>query len=338
MSFHNTQSTNGIDPASVKPIVVTAAIIEKDGLVFAARRGPGKHLAGMWEFPGGKLENGEPPELCLQRELHEEFGIETRIGSLVGMNTHDYGSKLVELLAYRVEHLGGDFELRDHDELNWLDPKDLPKVDWAPADIPLVDQYLSTNQTQVYYSGESTNYCEESSQFDIAKDFERFLRYIPTKGHILDAGCGSGRDAKALVELGHDVTAFDYNANIAGWASSYTGLAVQVRSFFDVDESDAYDGIWASASLLHVPQPMLILALNRLACALKRGGVIYMSFKVGDSPTIDERGRSFTNLNIDQLSRELSCTDGLELIDIWTSESELRGRQQRWTNALARRV
>lgn len=319
------------------PIVVTAAIIVRNSLVFAARRGPGKHLAGMWEFPGGKIEVGESPEVCLQRELHEEFGIRTRVDSLVGMNTHDYGSKLVQLLAFRVEHLSGEFELRDHDELAWLDPEDLPTIDWAPADVPLVDQYLATHQTQLFYSEASTSYCEESSQFDIATEFERFLQYIPAKGHILDAGCGSGRDAKAFVELGHDVTAFDCNANIASWASNYTGLTVQVRSFTDVDEADTYDGIWASSSLLHVPQPMLNVVLNRLANALRRRGVIYMSFKEGAGTTIDERGRSFTNLDIDGLSKELSAVDGLELIDIWSSESELRGRRQHWTNALARR-
>jgi mutator protein MutT len=124
-----------------KQIDVTAAIIVKDNKVFAARRKTGAHLAGFWEFPGGKLEAGETPEQCLARELKEELSITTRVGAFVGESVYDYGAKIVRLMAYQVEHLSGDFELIDHDELRWLDLDDLNSVEWAPADIPLVEQY-----------------------------------------------------------------------------------------------------------------------------------------------------------------------------------------------------
>jgi mutator protein MutT len=124
-----------------KQIDVTAAIIVKDKKVFAARRKAGMHLAGYWEFPGGKLEAGETPEQCLARELQEELQITTRVGTFVGESVYDYGSKLVRLVAYQVEHLSGDFEMIDHDELRWLDFDELDSVEWAPADIPLVEQY-----------------------------------------------------------------------------------------------------------------------------------------------------------------------------------------------------
>ena len=330
-------SSNSASSTLARPIVVAAAIIVKEGLVFAARRGPGKHLAGMWEFPGGKLEDGESPEHCLQRELYEEFGIETRVGPLVGKNTHDYGSKLVQLLAFHVEHIRGDFELRDHDELAWLDPEHLLTIDWAPADVPLAEQYLATFHTQTFYSGQAPEYCEESSQFETATELDRFLELIPPKGRILDAGCGSGRDAKAFTALGHRVTAFDCNADVADWASAYTGLSVQVRSFTEVDEKETYDGVWASASLLHVPIPLLDEALKRLSSSLKRGGVIYMSFKEGDGATTDARDRTFTNLSISGLTEQIGSIEELELIDVWSSESQLRGHPQRWTNAFARK-
>ena len=77
-----------------KPIIVTAAIMVKANKVFAARRNPGSHMAGFWEFPGGKIETGETPEACLVRELFEEFGIVTQVGIFFGENTHDYGAKL----------------------------------------------------------------------------------------------------------------------------------------------------------------------------------------------------------------------------------------------------
>ena len=89
---------------------VTAAIIEKDGKVLTARRKSGKHLAGYWEFPGGKIEGNETPEECLHRELLEEFNISSKIGLFVGESIYDYESKIVRLLAYRVEHLKGEFQ------------------------------------------------------------------------------------------------------------------------------------------------------------------------------------------------------------------------------------
>ncbi len=124
-----------------KPIAVAAAIIEKAGKVLAARRKPGSHMAGLWEFPGGKIEKGETPEECLSRELAEELGITTMVGAFIGENTHDYGTKVIRLLAYQVEHITGDFQLIDHDGLRWLALDELDSVEWAPADIPLIELY-----------------------------------------------------------------------------------------------------------------------------------------------------------------------------------------------------
>lgn len=106
--------------------------------MLAARRKAGKHLAGLWEFPGGKIEVDETPEQCLSRELLEEFGITCRIGPYLGESIYDYGDKIVRLVAYEARHLAGDFQLNDHDALKWLAPTELHSVDWAPADVPLL--------------------------------------------------------------------------------------------------------------------------------------------------------------------------------------------------------
>lgn len=124
-------------------IKVTAAIIEKDGLILAAKRKAGLHLAGYWEFPGGKLEEGEQPRECLQRELKEEFGIDTTIGDCIGESIYHYSDKSICLIGYLTSHTGGEFVLTDHDEIQWLKPEYLKTLKWAPADIPLVDELLS---------------------------------------------------------------------------------------------------------------------------------------------------------------------------------------------------
>lgn len=127
-------------------ITVTAAIIELNGFILAARRKPGSHLAGYWEFPGGKTEKDETNEECLARELLEEFGVTCIIGDFFGESTHDYGMKIIRLLGYRVQHLSGTFQCRDHDQILWLPVHKLSSLKWAPADIPLVEKLQMANK------------------------------------------------------------------------------------------------------------------------------------------------------------------------------------------------
>ncbi len=118
---------------------VTAAVIEKDGKILIAQRKSGDALAGKWEFPGGKIEPGETPEVCLRRELAEEFCIDAKIGEFICSSKFEYKHLPIELLAYRVEHLSGEFKLNDHDRIEWVAPADLVKYDFCSADIPVVE-------------------------------------------------------------------------------------------------------------------------------------------------------------------------------------------------------
>ena len=118
-------------------LTVAAAIIERDGCILAARRSSG-HLAGYWEFPGGKLEGDEIPEECLKRELEEELGVVTEVGQFIGETLYNYDGMIVKLLGYATKHINGEFQLTVHDEIRWLPVEDLLTLEWAPADIPLV--------------------------------------------------------------------------------------------------------------------------------------------------------------------------------------------------------
>jgi len=124
-------------------IEVTAAIIQKDGRFLCAQRKSSSEQGGKWEFPGGKIEIGESPEMCLERELLEEFGIKTCCGDFLCENKHDYGDKIVALKAYFVEHIQGAFQLLAHQNMKWLPLSDIHKLDWADADIPIVKQLIS---------------------------------------------------------------------------------------------------------------------------------------------------------------------------------------------------
>ena len=124
-------------------ISVTAAVLRDGDLILIAKRGSGKHLEGYWEFPGGKIEEGETPSVCLERELNEEFGIGVQVGSYITSNVHDYGDKKVNLMAYEVLHLSGEFQLIDHDEIRWVSKSELMSVKLAPADVTIAKTLIS---------------------------------------------------------------------------------------------------------------------------------------------------------------------------------------------------
>jgi 8-oxo-dGTP diphosphatase len=120
-------------------VKVTAGILEENGLVLIARRGPGKHMAGKWEFPGGKIENGESPEESLARELQEELDVQARIGELLCRATYEGDGVSLELLVYRVEGFEGTPVLREHEEIRWVAPRDLRSYDLADSDRRVVE-------------------------------------------------------------------------------------------------------------------------------------------------------------------------------------------------------
>lgn len=120
-------------------IQVAAAIIHnEEGQILIARRRQGKSQAGLWEFPGGKIEQDESIADCLQRELQEEMGITILPYESFGVNEHHYGSVEIRLFAWKARYLGGVIELVDHDEYRWMLPTALGQFTFAPADIPFV--------------------------------------------------------------------------------------------------------------------------------------------------------------------------------------------------------
>ena len=205
--------------------------------------------------------------------------------------------------------------------MRWLDIDQLADVEWAPADIPLVEQYKARVRSIGYYSTNATVYCEETSKFDVGDLYRPFLEHLSPGAHILDLGCGSGRDSKAFREMGYDATSVDGSKEIAAWARTFTGYPAVVMSFQEIDYKEEFDGVWASASLLHCSRLQLPGVLTRISQALKDGGVAYLSFKWGGADSVDDRGRHFTNFTEDSLTGLLGALTGLTVINIWTETS-----------------
>jgi 8-oxo-dGTP diphosphatase len=124
-----------------KTINVVAGVIKKDGKFLIARRAKHKHMGGFWEYAGGKVEEGESDEESLQRELHEEFGISVQVKQHLLNSFFRYEKVNVNLKAYLVEHLSGEFILKDHDAICWITPEEFKDYEFAPADVPF-NEYI----------------------------------------------------------------------------------------------------------------------------------------------------------------------------------------------------
>lgn len=185
-----------------------------------------------------------------------------------------------------------------------------------------------------YYNKNAQAYFDSTVNLDLSEHYPRFLARVPVGGLILDAGCGSGRDSKAFLALGYRVSAFDGSAELASLAAAHFGQSVGVRTFSEVTEVAYYDGVWACASLLHVPANQIVATLGNLWAALKPGGAIYVSFRV-DS-TLESAGeRQFTDADEEKLREWLGCLPEPPDLECWISDSVQPGRPVKWLNAVA---
>jgi superfamily II DNA or RNA helicase/SAM-dependent methyltransferase len=202
--------------------------------------------------------------------------------------------------------------------------------------MPQPNNSEATDPTLDYYSRSASSFFAATAGVDMAPLHVRFLASLPSGARILDAGCGSGRDAKAFAALGHDVVAFDASPELARLASAHCGFEVAARSFDDVQEVEAYDGIWCCASLLHVPRALLEPTMARLWRALRPGGTMYASFKLGRGERVHE-GRRFTDLEEGELRAILLHMPDIDAVETWVTRDQRPERLEFWVNALARR-
>lgn len=126
-------------------INVTCAIIVKDDKVLVTKRGPGMHLAGYWEFPGGKVKEGESAIDCIKREIKEELNLDIHPLSRLASCEHVYDNqKHINLIPFIAELKGGELKLIDHCEAIWCQKEELQDLNWCPADVPIVGHFVQS--------------------------------------------------------------------------------------------------------------------------------------------------------------------------------------------------
>ena len=128
---------------TMKMIDVVAALIECEGKLLLARRDASSDQAGLWEFPGGKVETGESQPSALVRELQEELGIKATVEEFIATSELQQPARLIRLHGWRVSGFTGTITLQCHTEICWVAPDDMLSFDLAPADIPLIEAYLA---------------------------------------------------------------------------------------------------------------------------------------------------------------------------------------------------
>ena len=186
-----------------------------------------------------------------------------------------------------------------------------------------------------YYDENAQEFFNGTVDADMTQHHEEFLKLIPENGTILDAGCGSGRDSLKFKALGYDVTAIDGSEEMCKLASEYSGINVKHMQFQDIDFIDEFDGIWASASLLHVPSTEIEMVLEKMKKSLKENGILYASFKYGDFEG-ERNGRYFNDLT-ESSAIELFEKMDFRIIKTWITSDSRKGREdEKWVNILVK--
>jgi SAM-dependent methyltransferase len=203
------------------------------------------------------------------------------------------------------------------------------------------DPAVVITRTLSFYEANAAHYARSTLSLDLGKEQQQFLAALPPTAkrpaRILDAGCGSGRDAAAFAARGFQVSAFDGCAQLVAQARALTGLPVAHLRFDEMRYLAQFDGIWACASLLHLPLPQLDDALARIHRALIAGGAFYACFKLGEGARIAEDGRYFTDFTPVRLADYFTAR-GFDVEALTLSRSpNQQGVDQQWVNAFSRK-
>jgi len=186
-----------------------------------------------------------------------------------------------------------------------------------------------------YYNQNAADYFDQTVEIDMQEYWDRFTELIPEGGSILDLGCGSGRDSAYFISQGFDVTAMDASEEMCALASIHIGQDVLNLSFEEMDFDEVFDGIWACASLLHVPSDQIDNIITKVVKSLKKNGVLFMSFHYGDFEG-KRNGRYYTDYRTKNLKDLISRNDEMELIDIQKCD-DIRTGNEAWLHAFVRR-
>ena len=190
------------------------------------------------------------------------------------------------------------------------------------------------DKTLKYYNKNAQSFASGTVSVKFTEVQDKFLEKLNLDAYILDFGCGAGRDTKYFLSRGYQIDAIDGSEQLCRIASKYTGIKVRQMLFQELDEKEKYDGIWACASILHLPKKQLREVLKNMYAALKSKGWIYTSFKYGKFEG-ERNGRYFTDFTTDTFKEFIHDMHGLKIEEHWITGDVRPGRgEEKWLNLL----
>ena len=190
------------------------------------------------------------------------------------------------------------------------------------------------DKTLNYYNENAQSFASGTVSVEFTEMQDRFLEKLDPGAYILDFGCGAGRDTKYFLSQGYRVDAIDGSEQLCQIASDHTGIKVRQMLFQELEANEKYDGIWACASILHLPKKELKEVLKKMLTALKNDGWIYTSFKYGEYEG-NRNGRYFTDFTTDTFKDFIHDMHGLKIEEQWITGDVRPGRgEEKWLNLL----
>ena len=338
-----------------------SVFIVKDGKMLIQKRNPDKyHSGGLWSNTGcSHQRKGEELTESVHRRMLEEMGFDCPVEELFSFVYRTQFSS--ELIEYEYDHVfagsyDGEVSVNPEEasEVRWISFEQLGEelvktpenfTSWfiicAPKVMKKYGKGLSS--TLDYYDRNSAKFVSDTVNIAFTGIQDRFLSYLEPGSLILDFGCGSGRDSRYFLSKGFRVEACDGSQEMARIASETAGIPVRRMLFEELSEVERYDGIFACASILHVPYSGLADILVKIERALKKGGTAYISFKYGDFEG-ERSGRYFTDMNEERLRERLAAAaaigagPGLKIIESWITGDARPGREkEKWLNVILRK-
>ena len=198
-----------------------------------------------------------------------------------------------------------------------------------------MSEYMTDiDKTLKYYNKNAQSFASGTVSVKFTEVQDKFLEKLNPDAYIFDFGCGAGRDTKYFLSRGYQIDAIDGSEQLCRIASKYTGIKVRQMLFQELDEKEKYDGIWACASILHLPKKQLREVLENMYAALKSEGWIYTSFKHGKFEG-ERNGRYFTDFTTDTFKEFIHDMHGLKIEEHWITGDVRPGRgEEKWLNLL----
>ncbi len=190
---------------------------------------------------------------------------------------------------------------------------------------------MDTNTVE-YYNLNARRYFEETVFVDLSTTYLRFLKSIKPGGHIIDIGCGSGRDLKFFIKNGYQAEGIDASEALCRLAHTYSGAKITCERIESWYPHRRFDGLWGCASLLHLRMEAIEAFFGRLGDILEQNGVAFFSFKSGILNGVDKLGRYFTAFSKYDLRRILDMHPELILVEQWENDDALLRRDVKWLN------